>query len=1683
MIDSGAPIIDSSEICGEIEVTFSDDEDFDSLTNCIVIERTWVVTDMCEFDNSGGASGVFNFVQEIRARPLDYTLDLPSDVTVDADGECEAFVELAAAVAFNCVQDITITNDFDAIQGAQVSAVFGLGITEIEFSSVDGCGIMKSGIVTVTVEDNTAPVILDCPADVTIECSADISDLSIYGEVDATDNCGIADIDLEETFNLTACGGGEIIRVWTVTDDSGNMNTCEQIITVNATQTLELSDISWPVEELLLEECVPNIDSSVTGAPIIDSSEICGEIEVTFSDEEDFDGLTNCIIIERTWVVTDMCEFDNSGGSSGVFNFVQEIRTRPLDYTLDLPSDVTVDADGECEAFVELAAAVAFNCVQDITITNDFDAIQGAQVNAVFGLGITEIEFSSVDGCGIMKSGIVTVTVEDNTAPVILDCPADVTIECSEDISDLSIYGEVDATDNCGIADIDLEETFNLTACGGGEIIRVWTVTDDSGNMNTCEQIITVNATQTLELSDISWPVEELLLEECVPNIDSSVTGAPIIDSSEICGEIEVTFSDEEDFDGLTNCIIIERTWVVTDMCEFDNSGGSSGVFNFVQEIRTRPLDYTLDLPSDVTVDADGECEAFVELAAAVAFNCVQDITITNDFDAMQGAQVSAVFGLGITEIEFSSVDGCGIMKSGIVTVTVEDNTAPVILDCPADVTIECSADISDLSIYGEVDATDNCGIADIDLEETFNLTDCGGGEIIRVWTVTDDSGNMNTCEQIITVNGPEALEHSDILWPVDTEVFGCNPNYDPSELGEPILPLEECRVLDVSFNDVEETDIEGCPFIQRNWTVIDNCDLYLPGENIFTYSQMIYNNDDRDFDLSIQPIYNLEIDPGLCEAFVELTLEIDGQCESIADITWEITFPSGDQESGSGVEISEFFPVGTTNVIFTAESECFGIKTASVEINVEDNEAPIIMVNPGDILISCTNMSFDITSGFTVFDVCGIDTTFITIDTISLDNCGVGVYEVIFTAIDVNGNSNSDFRIVEFFNPMDGIFANDFNVLQDTIDIICEEDLENTGVLEYIGSNMCIPIEITYDDVIDNSQPGYCAVIMRTWTAFSPCDDEDNTFTVMQVIRIVEDDTAPDLSAIPDTSIYINPGSCEAVIFFDEDLIEECLLFSLTNDSPFADSSEGLPSGSYPPGNYVVELIAEDYCGNITIKSIVISVSDTIAPGVECFVDLEFSLNLDAEVEIEVSELAVIAAPICPQDYLTFSASGDVNATSVIFDCTELGLQEITVYVFDEYGNSGSCTAIISIVDLELNCGGLGGRISGSINTIEGEAVGNVDIVARSADLIIGKQNLLGQYNLNVQLNRDYLITADKIDDMFNGVTILDLILLAQYIINGTPLASPYYLLAADVNNDRKINFIDLVELRSVMMRRQTNFSGGRSWRFIPERFDIDGKVNVFDLEIPESIYIENLTGDLNDQNFIGIKIGDINNSAVKARANTIWTYDITETGSKSTIKICPSDSYLWLGLDLNLYLPAGARISNYEWIGGSEASHVVFDGELTANSIFKLIGYSILPLNSVGNMSYLNIEFENLPINFNFESIFRESSEAVSNDYLTHDLQFRRLQSDLKIETSVYPNPFTYTSNIEVTMNETEENVQFSIIDKMGREIFSQKRNLISGKNLIEINSQMINSPGVYFYKIKLAEHIIQGQIIKID
>jgi hypothetical protein len=157
--------------------------------------------------------------------------------------------------------------------------------------------------------------------------------------------------------------------------------------------------------------------------------------------------------------------------------------------------------------------------------------------------------------------------------------------------------------------------------------------------------------------------------------------------------------------------------------------------------------------PDDVAVSTDaGVCNAVVTYdAATVEDNCGGDRT-TVTYSADSGT----TFALGETEVTATATDEYGNTASCSFTVTVEDNEAPVIHNCAADVNTDTDPGtcVAGDVVLGSPNVTDNCGVASVenDAPEDFPL-----GSTTVEWNVTDDAGNLAQCEQNVTVVDDEA--------------------------------------------------------------------------------------------------------------------------------------------------------------------------------------------------------------------------------------------------------------------------------------------------------------------------------------------------------------------------------------------------------------------------------------------------------------------------------------------------------------------------------------------------------------------------------------------------------------------------------------------------------------------------------------------------------------------------------------------------------------------------------------------------------------------------------------------------------------------------------------------------------------------------------------------------------------
>lgn len=124
-------------------------------------------------------------------------------------------------------------------------------------------------------------------------------------------------------------------------------------------------------------------------------------------------------------------------------------------------------------------------------------------------------------------------------------------------------------------------------------------------------------------------------------------------------------------------------------------------------------------------------------------------------------------------------------------------------------------------------------------------------------------------------------------------------------------------------------------------------------------------------------------------------------------------------------------------------------------------------------------------------------------------------------------------------------------------------------------------------------------------------------------------------------------------------------------------------------------------------------------------------------------------------------------------------------------------------------------------------------------------------------------LITPSKSSDPLNGVSTFDLIQIQKHILNIKTFDSPYQYIAADINRSGAVTTLDLIQLRKVILGIDTNFANNSSWRFINVDHIFQDPANPLKEYLPETIRIGPLYRTRNVE-FIGIKIGDLNNSAI---------------------------------------------------------------------------------------------------------------------------------------------------------------------------------------------------------------------------
>ena len=235
----------------------------------------------------------------------------------------------------------------------------------------------------------------------------------------------------------------------------------------------------------------------------------------------------------------------------------------------------------------------------------------------------------------------------------------------------------------------------------------------------------------------------------------------------------------------------------------------------------------------------------------------------------------------------------------------------------------------------------------------------------------------------------------------------------------------------------------------------------------------------------------------------------------------------------------------------------------------------------------------------------------------------------------------------------------------------------------------------------------------------------------------------------------------------------------------------------------------------------------------------------------------------------MTMSYSSDTTDKVRTFCCDDtIGVKEVEFYVTDESGNQDVVVTFIDIQDPNGVCPPIDSNsivINGQTATSRDEGVEDVEVYLENMNAptpITRMTDGEGFYQMYVAGGADYRLTPSKNDDVLNGVSTFDILLIQQHILGLNEITDPYELIAANVNDDTRISAADIIDLRRAILGIDLEFANNMSWRFVDAEEELEA--GQLPLNYAETIEMYDATTDQHDRDFVAVKIGDVNGSVV---------------------------------------------------------------------------------------------------------------------------------------------------------------------------------------------------------------------------
>ncbi|MFZ1618017.1 MAG: HYR domain-containing protein [Flavobacteriales bacterium] len=1267
----------------------------------------------------------------------------PLSISLNAQGWA---IVTTAAINGGSTDNCGIT--FMMVEPDSLNAV---GPHNVDLIVFDPAGNSDTCTAVVTVTDNTAPVAVCKPHTLYLNAAGQATLTGADIDGGSYDNGTIVSrVPSQTNFNCSHLGTNNVAL--TVTDNGGNTNICLAVVTV--LDTIAPTAICQPVTIQLNAAGI----ASITVAQINNGShDNCSVASVSLSNNT-----FNCSNVGTNTVTLTVT--DNSGNSSTCTATVtvQDL----IAPTITCPANVSTTTNTGCTATgIALGTpSIADNCTGS-TISNN--------APAAFPIGNTTVTWTVTDPSGNSATCTQTVTVTDNVPPVAVCQPYTIYLNAAGSASITAANIDGGSTDNCGIASITAGQiAFNCANIGNNNVVL--TVTDISGNTASCTAMVTVldtispvancqPVTVGLDLSGnadvtaaqvnngstdncsvtgmtlttyqyhaVGTYTDTLIVTDAAGNVDSCYAMITVVDNNPpvaICNDTTIYLNTA-------------GTAVIT-AADIDGGSTDNGVITgwAASQLVFSCSDLGANSDTLFVTDNGGNtsfCEAIVTVIDTIKPNAIcQAVTIQLDASgngSLTAAQVDngsldncavATLSLDVTSFTCANIgsantvtltvtDQSGNSSTCTATITVEDNVAPNAICQNVTVQLDATGTGSITAALIDGGSNDACGIASISASQTdFTCANIGGNTVTL--TVTDNNGNVSTCDATVTV--------------ADT-----------------IAPLANCQAVTTYLNAAGSASINAADL---NNGSTDAC-----GGLTFSASQTTFDCSGTGANTVTLTVTDGNGNSSTCITTVTVldTINPVAICQldtinlgNLGNLSWAVVIPA-DLNGGSTdncvattftASIDSLNAVGNYPVTLFVTDASGNVDSCHTTITVIDENPPVTLCNDTTIYLdgsgnaSITPADIDggsydngaiasITASQLAFDCSSIganaDTLFVTddggntsfclatvtvLDTIapaancqsitvalnasgeavltgvmfnngSSDNCGtgtitytvdipnptsVGTYAVVLTATDASGNSSTCSSILTVIDTIAPV-------------AICRDA---TIYLDGSGNASIIPAMIdggsTDNGTIANisaSQLGFdCSRIGTNSDTLFITDQGGNTTFCVATVTVL--DTIAPTVACQGVNVQLDSNGTAVItpIMLDNGTTDNCGTGTLTystSDSTFTDV-----------GSYTVVLTVTDASGNSSNCSTTVIVNDLIPPTALCKQD---TVYLDAAGNASIIPADIDGGSTDNDTIVNFSAS----RTS--FDCSDIGVVPVILTVTDADGNSDNCDTKVTVLD-----------------------------------------------------------------------------------------------------------------------------------------------------------------------------------------------------------------------------------------------------------------------------------------------------------------------------------------------------------------------------------------------------------------